>query len=178
MARVTPVLKPRSGPAAPAASYDEDVILWSREQAWLLRARRLAELDIERLASAIESMGKSEQRELARRMAALTVHLLAWRGRSEMRTDGGRAMIADARKRIALALKETPSLIAAMGDPDWREGVWLDARAHARSQIGLNDDALPDACPWTIEEAIDADFWPAAPRLTPFAVGLKSRRSD
>jgi hypothetical protein len=29
-----------------------------------------------------------------------------------------------------------------------------------------------------MEEAADADFWPAAPKPQPFAVGLAARRSD
>ena len=47
---------------AAAASYDKDVILWSEEQARLLRAGRFAELDIEHLADEIEDVGKSDKR--------------------------------------------------------------------------------------------------------------------
>jgi len=161
---------------AARVTRERDVILWSSEQARLLRARRFAELDIEHLAEEIEGMGKSERRDLAGRMARLTAHLLAWRCQPESRTGGLRATICDARKRIALVLKETPSLQAALRDQDWQDGVWLDARVHARSESGLKDDALPDACPWTIEQAADPDFWPAAPKPQPFTVGLAVRR--
>jgi hypothetical protein len=51
------------------------VILWSQEQARLLRAGRFSELDIEHLADEIEDVGKSEKRELASRMAVLLAHL-------------------------------------------------------------------------------------------------------
>ena len=54
-----------------ATPYGRDVILWSQEQARLLRAGRFAELDIEHLADEIEDVGKSEKRELASRMAVL-----------------------------------------------------------------------------------------------------------
>ncbi|MBV9287060.1 MAG: DUF29 domain-containing protein, partial [Hyphomicrobiales bacterium] len=52
-------------------SYDRDIILWSQEQARLLRAGRFSKLDIEHLADEIEDVGKSEKRELASRMAVL-----------------------------------------------------------------------------------------------------------
>jgi hypothetical protein len=142
------------------ASYDKDVILWSKEQARLLRAGRFSELDIEHLADEIEDVGKSEKRELANRMAVLLAHLLKWSRQPENRTSSWRATINDQRKRIALAIKETPSLKTVMRDPDWREDVWLDARAQARKEMGLAEEDLPEACPWTMEQAADAGFWP------------------
>jgi Domain of unknown function DUF29 len=179
MATSAPVRQPwpSSGPAA-KADYDRDAVLWSEEQARLLRARRFAELDIEHLAEEIEGMGKSERRDLASRMARLTAHLLAWRCQPETRSGGLRAMICDDRKRIALAFKEAPSLKAILRDRDWQDGVWLDARVHARTERSVRDDALPEACPWTMEQAADPDFWPAAPKPQPFAGGLAARRSE
>lgn len=105
-------------------------------------------------------MGKSEKRELASRMAVLLAHLLKWNLQPEKRTNSWRATITDQRRRIGLALKETPSLKAVLRDPDWREGVWLDARAEARKETGLEEDDLPGACPWTMEQAADQGYWP------------------
>jgi Domain of unknown function DUF29 len=170
MATSAPVRQPwpSSGPAA-RAEYGRDVVLWSQEQALLLRLRQL------HLAEEIEGMGKSERRDLAARMARLTAHLLAWRCQPEMKTGGLRATICDARKRIALVLKETPSLKVILRDQDWQDGVWLDARVHARTDSGVKDDGLPEVCPWTMEQAADPDFWPAARKPQPFAVGLAAR---
>jgi len=151
--------RPRSIGVRPARTpYDKDVILWSQEQARLLRAGRFAELDIEHIADEIEDVGKSEKRELANRMAVLLAHLLKWRVQPESRTNSWRATINDQRRRIALAIKETPSLKTVMREPDWIEDVWLDARAIARKETGIDD--LPDACPWMMAQAADAEFWP------------------
>jgi hypothetical protein len=114
------------------APYDRDIILWSEEQARLLRAGQFAELDIEHLADEIEDVGKSEKRELASRVAVLLAHLLKWRVQPKNRSASWRATINDQRRRIALAIKETPSLKAVMRDPIWQEGVRLDARGQAR----------------------------------------------
>jgi hypothetical protein len=59
-------------------TYDADIIAWANEQAHLLRSGRFDCLDIAHLAEEIEDVGKSEQRELAHRMAVLLSHLLKW----------------------------------------------------------------------------------------------------
>jgi len=141
-------------------SYEKDIILWSEEQARLLRAGRFSDLDIEHLADEIEDVGKSEKRELASRMAVLLAHLLKWSGQPGKRGKSWRATISDQRKQIALAIKATPSLKAVMRDPDWQEGVWLEARVEARKETGLAEEELPEACPWTMEQAADEEFWP------------------
>jgi hypothetical protein len=145
---------------ASGSSYDKDVILWSEEQARMLRARRFAELDIEHLADEIEDVGKSEKRELASRMAVLLAHLLKWTRQPENQTNSWRSTIIVQRKRIALAIKETPSLKAVMRDRDWQDAVWLDALAQACKETGLADETLPEACPWTMESSVDPEFWP------------------
>jgi hypothetical protein len=141
-------------------SYDKDVILWSQQQARLLRAGRFAELDVEHLADEIEDVGKSEKRELASRMAVLLAHLLKWSRQPEMRTNSWRSTIIVQRKRVALAIKATPSLKAVMRDPDWREDMWLDALAQAQKETALTAEDLPEACPWAMDQAADQDFWP------------------
>jgi Domain of unknown function DUF29 len=150
------------------------VFLWSHEQGRLLRGRRYAELDIQHLAEEIEGMGNSERRDLAARMARLTAHLLAWRCQPESRSGGLRATIDDERKRISLALKEAPSLKAILRDRIGGTACgWT--RVHARAESGVKDGSLPDACPWTMEQAADLDFWPAASEPEPFAGGLVVR---
>ena len=154
--------RPRAGSGRmPTTAYDKDVILWSQEQARFLRAGRFSELDIEHLAAdEIEDVGKSEKRELASRMAVLLAPLLKWSRQPENRSNSWRATIVDQRKRIALAIKGTPSLKAVMRNRDWQEDVWLDARTQARKETGLADEDLPEACPWTMDQAAGAKFWP------------------
>jgi len=152
----------RKGASAGSAtiSYDADVILWSEQQARLLRDGRFAELDIEHLADEIEDVGKSEKREFVSRMGVLLAHLLKWSRQPTKRSASWRATIVDQRKRIALAIRKTPSLKAVMRDPDWKEDIWLDARMQARKETGLGEDELPEFCPWTMDQTVDPDFWP------------------
>lgn len=142
--------------------YEKDVILWSQEQARALRERDFSKLDIEHLADEIEDVGKSEKRELANRMAVLLAHLLRWRWQPERRSASWRRTIDHQRERIALLIRETPSLKVVLGEKDWRQGVWLDAVAQASKETGIDEGAFPDASLWDLTGALSADFWPDA----------------
>jgi hypothetical protein len=50
------------------------VVAWANEQASLIRAGRFDKLDLAHIAEEIEDVGKSEQRDLASRMAVLLAH--------------------------------------------------------------------------------------------------------
>ncbi|HLH48127.1 MAG TPA: DUF29 domain-containing protein [Roseiarcus sp.] len=143
-----------------SASYEKDVLLWSQEQARLLRTGQFGRLDIEHLADEIEDVGRSEKRELASRMAVLLAHLLKWRLQPETRTPSWRKTISHQRQRVELLLKATPSLKTAMSDADWRKGAWLDAISLAAQETGLDEAAFPETCPWEMTAALDPAFWP------------------
>jgi hypothetical protein len=145
--------------APPAATaYENDVILWAEEQARFLREGRFSELDIEHLADEIEDVGRSEKRELASRVAVLLAHLLKWRFQPEKRSKSWRTTINVQRRAIDAALDETPSLGGVLRDPAWQERVWGDALTQALRDTDVDD--LPDACPWSMDDVRDSDFWP------------------
>ena len=56
--------------------YDRDFYAWTQDQAALLRAGRVSDIDAERLTEEIESVGARERRELRNRLARLLQHLL------------------------------------------------------------------------------------------------------
>jgi hypothetical protein len=141
-----------------AARYEEDVAAWAAEQASLLRAGRLDELDLQHLAEEIEDVGKSEQRELASRMVGLLVHLLKWQRQPGRRGASWRITIRNQRRGIARRLKETPSLRVKLAEADWWTGVWEDATARAAEETGLSD--FPETCPWDTTEVRDEHWLP------------------
>lgn len=61
-----------------STSYESDVVAWASEQAAVIRANLFAQLDLKHIAEDIEDLGKTEQRELASRMAILFAYLLKW----------------------------------------------------------------------------------------------------
>ena len=130
-------------------AYDKDINAWAQEQARLLRAGRFEMLDIEHIAGEIEDVGKSEQRELASRMAVLLAHLLKWQYQPERRGASWEKTIKAQRKEIAYALDESPSLAPKLQEPRWLDMVLARAVAQAVGETGL--DCFPEECPWAIQ---------------------------
>ncbi|MVF24247.1 DUF29 domain-containing protein [Methylocaldum sp. BRCS4] len=141
-------------------TYETDVVAWAQEQARLLRAGRFDALDIEHIAEEIEDVGKSEQRELASRMAVLLAHLLKWQYQPERRGSSWTATINTQRERIARRLERTPSLKASLNDPEWWADAWGDARTDAMKETGIGFDQFPAVCPWMIAEILNPEWMP------------------
>ena len=141
-------------------SYESDIIAWANEQAGLLRAGRFDLLDIAHIAEEIEDVGKSEQRELANRMAILLSHLLKWRYQPERRGASWESTIREQRRALARRLRKTPSLKSCLDDPDWWSDAWLDARTLTTRETGIAFDRFPSDCPWTSAEVLE-DHWPS-----------------
>jgi hypothetical protein len=139
-------------------SYDNDVMAWANEQARLLRAGCFDALDIEHIADEIEDVGKSEQRELASRMAVLLAHLLKWQLQPTRRGASWEITVRNQRKAITLHLKQVPSLKAKLSDAEWWEVVWGDAISQAARDTGLGD--FLESCPWTFDQIMNPEFWP------------------
>jgi hypothetical protein len=140
------------------ARYEVDVVAWSAEQARFLREGRLELLDTAHPAGEIEDVGKSEQRELANRMAVLLAHLLKWQRLPVRRGGSWQLTIRNQRRGIARRLDETPSLRPKLSDADWWAGNWDDAIARAAEETGLSD--FPETCPWAPSDVMDPEWLP------------------
>jgi hypothetical protein len=144
-----------------STAYRTDVVAWAREQAALLRAGNFSALDIEHIADEVEDVGKSEQRELANRMSVLLAHLLKWWFQPERRGGSWRRTMREQRRMILRRLEQTPSLRADLVSEIWMQDVWSDAVAKAVDETGIGD--FPEACPWSRDEILDAEFLPGDP---------------
>ncbi len=138
--------------------YDTDFYAWANTQAALLRSGRLAGADVEHIASEIESMGRSEKRELLSRLALLLMHLLKWQVQPTLRDNAWRATIKGQRREIARHLADNPSLSARL--PEVLADAYGDAVLLAARESGLAESAFPVANPWTLGEIMDDGFWP------------------
>ncbi len=137
--------------------YEKDLNAWANEQARLLRAGRFNLLDVEHIAGEIEDVGKSEQRELASRMAVLMAHLLKWKYQADRRGASWEKTIKAQRKEISYTLDESPSLAPKLQEPRWLDMVWARAVAQAVSETGL--DCFPDECPWAVQDEVLNEGW-------------------
>jgi len=132
--------------------YDQDFYAWTTEQAALLRAGRASELDWPNIAEEIESMGRSEKRELVSRLTVLLQHLLKWRFQPDRRSTSWRLSIATTRDQLADHLGDNPSLKAKV--PEATASAYRYARRYAAIETGLPEATFPIDCPWTFEQAM------------------------
>lgn len=142
----------------PANNYETDFYGWANEQAALLRAGRLSSADIENIAEEIESMGRTEKRELVSRLTVLLTHLLKWKFQPNGRCSSWRTSIKVQRNRIVDHLRDNPSLRPQL--PDAMEKAHRDAILEAAEETKLGESVFPVHCPWSFDEVIDAGFWP------------------
>lgn len=95
--------------------YDADLTLWAESQARALRdaghAGTNLPIDWENVAEEIESLGKSQARELASRIRTILVHLLKLEGSPAAEPRAGwRETIQVQRNEIEAVLADSPSL--------------------------------------------------------------------
>ena len=137
--------------------YDTDLYQWTIEQADALRRRAVNELDYDNLAEEIESVGRSERREIQSRLEILLIHLLKWNYQPGKQSDSRRASVSQARQRIENVLADNPSLRSFPAEA-LTSAYRLAILDKAIRRLELLH--VPDACPWAIDDLLRDDFWP------------------
>ncbi len=132
--------------------YDRDFYAWATEQSALLRAGKLSAADIAHIAEEIESMGRSEKRELTNRLAVLLAHLLKWRFQPERRGKSWLLTIREQRRQVGRVFGDNPSLRPHLGSI--LVEAYGDAVLIAERETDLAEDSFPAECPWTFEQAM------------------------
>ncbi|TCT19467.1 DUF29 domain-containing protein [Thiobaca trueperi] len=137
--------------------YERDFHAWANEQAGLLRAGNLAQADLPNLIEEIESMGRSEKRELVNRLVVL-LHLLKWRYQPGLRGNSWRLSIKEQRIRLMTHLADNPSLKAKLDDAVTQ--AYRLALIEAERETGLPESTFPATCPFSFSQMMDDAFWP------------------
>lgn len=138
--------------------YDRDFYAWANEQAGLLRVGRFSEADIEHIAQEIESMGKSEKRELVNRLRVLLLHLLKWQFQPSRRGALWEGSIINTRDELEDHLRDNPSLKFQIDDA--LTVAHRRAVVDAVTETGLKEVSFPSECPWTYDQIMDSNFYP------------------
>ncbi len=141
-------------------NYQTDFYGWTQEQAGFLKAGRLSELDIENLIEEVETMGRSERRELSNRLLVLLVHLLKWQYQPSHRGSSWECTINIQRDDFSETLSENPSLKSQLNEI--LINAYRKAKKQAVRETGLNKNIFPEYCPWELSQILDDDFYPNA----------------
>ncbi|MEB3191071.1 MAG: DUF29 domain-containing protein [Snowella sp.] len=142
--------------------YEQDFYLWIQETVELLKKGNLAQLDLENLIEEVDSMGKSQRKELKTRLTVLIEHLLKlqyWTAEKDYNGRGWRNTIVEQRRQIAYTLADSPSLKSILND------IFLDCYQDARNdtlrKYQLPSNLFPQESPFSLVEVLDPDFIPS-----------------
>lgn len=154
--------------------YDEDFVAWTEQQAAALRAAAHGganqPLDWENLAEEIDSLGKSDRRELCSQIYSLIRHLakLEFSPATEPRR-GWRESVRDGRRQAELVLADSPSLKPQLDQLVAEESLGAIKRAIADlEEFGEVDPAAQRAvhqAGYTVDQVL-GDWFPAQPSAT------------
>ncbi len=139
-------------------NYEQDFYGWTQEQAGLLRAGRLADLDIENLIEEVETMGRSEKRALESSLTVLLVHLLKWQYQPVRRGRSWELTIKTQRINFMKVLRDNPGLKPSLDQV--MTDAYQMATINAAQETGLDENSFPASCPWSLLEATNQDFYP------------------
>jgi hypothetical protein len=139
-------------------AYDDDFFAWTQEQARLLRHGEFSQIDVENVAEELDSMGRSDKRELRSRLIQLVMHLLKWQYQPGFRSHSRTSTIGEQRDQVKEALEESPSLRPTVATDLPR--VYRIARLKAAGETGLSEATFPQSCPFTAEQILSEEFLP------------------
>ena len=139
-------------------NYEKDFYSWTQEQAGLLKNGRFSELDIDNLIEEVESMGRSEKRELESRLTILLLHLLKWKYQEVRRGRSWQLSIDEQRIQFCKTLNENPGLKSAL-DEIINDAYKL-AVIKAAWETKISKAVFPECCPWNLAQFIEDAFYP------------------
>ena len=141
-----------------ATLCDQDFLQWTQQQAEYLRKGYWAGLDVEKLVDELETLGRSEQRELGSYLQVLLMHLLKCQDQPEKRTQSWNATLLSCRDKIQDCLEDTPSLQRLLQDSEWVAKYYRRACRDAAQEMQISAAVFLAECPYAIEQSLDPTF--------------------
>jgi hypothetical protein len=141
--------------------YDQDFLAWTEQQAALLRAGRLDQLDRDNLAEELDTMGRSEWGELENRLEVLLMHMLKWDHQPARRSRSWKATMREQRNAIRRLMRRSPSL--KRGLETTIAEVYPDAVGRAIDETGLSAARFPERLPYSVAEVLEPEPAATAP---------------
>ena len=140
--------------------YNSDFLAWAEETVELLRSQQWQDIDLENLIEEIADLGKSQQHSLQSSLRLILTHLLKWKYQSDRQSHSWKITINRERLNIDEYLEESPSLRRFLSDREWINKTYQRARREAMVETNLALATFPVACPFSILEILDLDFYP------------------
>jgi hypothetical protein len=137
------------------SGYDVDFVEWTARMAELIRAGHLDDVDLEHVAAEIEDMGKSERAAVESQLRRMLLHLVK-QIQPQKAGASWRRSIIDSRSKILIRLKHSPSLRRYLEEN--LQEIYRDAIKDALLETGAKPADLPETCPYSFEQILEADW--------------------
>jgi Domain of unknown function DUF29 len=141
--------------------YENDFYLWVQTTAKLLKEKKLDMVDFDNLIEELESMGKSDKKELKSRLTTLIEHLLKikyWQSEKANNARGWRQTIVEQRRQLEYLLEDSPSLRGLLAE------IWIECYVNARKDIikkyELDAEIFPSEPAFSLEDILNEDYIP------------------
>jgi hypothetical protein len=138
--------------------YERDFYAWLNDQAAKLRARSHNDIDWDNLSEEIESVGRSQKKEIRSRLELLIHHLLKWQFQPGRRSESWRITIGEQRTFIPGIIEDSPSL--ASYPTEVFEKAYSAGRRKAIEETGLSANVFPSRPPFSVSEVLDDRYLP------------------
>lgn len=139
--------------------YEGDFYTWTQEQAAMLRAGRVAELDLEHLAEEIEDLGKEQFSKLESAYRVILLHMLKWDHQPDKRSRSWVASIRTQQLEADDIVADNPGLKPRRLEA--RDRAYRKARIRAAAETKLAEARFPTQCPYSVDEIMTREFeWP------------------
>ena len=143
--------------------YETDFVKWAEEQAALLTERCFDLLDLENLIEEVDDLAGRHRDALQSQMQRLLVHLLklTYTTGSREPEQAWRRRARNARDEIDKLINRYPSLRNRLQyECTFSYPYAVRAARNELSDYGDDHEPFPEACPWTLDEILDHEFWP------------------
>ncbi|MDM8550953.1 DUF29 domain-containing protein [Desulfobacterales bacterium HSG2] len=113
-------------------------------------------------------MDKSQHCELVKQLKILFAYLLRWQFQPAHRSFAWKVNIVEQRHQIGQLLEMSPSLKYQIDQIDQIDPkAYREAVEYAAAMTGMPEFVFPETCPYSLEEALDKDFYPAKDNRQP-----------
>ncbi len=140
--------------------YESDFLLWTQDTVAKLKAKEFDHVDLENLIEEIESLGRSEKKEIKSRLTTLLEHLIK-RIYVDMPQEfnGWERTIRNQRTEIEFSLDDSPSLKALWNDTF--DIAFRSALRDVRKEYSKQGYQFPDIWQFgrDIDTMLNVDFW-------------------
>jgi hypothetical protein len=138
------------------ALVEGDLHAWANRQASLIRAGRLDELDLERIAGELDDVGSEIYERLEGALTVLIMHMLKWDFQPDRRSRSWEATIREQRKRIAKLLADNPSLKAKLDAA--KAAGYSYGRDRASGETDIAVETFPETSPYSWHDITERAF--------------------